>query len=244
MAMPMIMGHEASGTIAQVGEGVTNVQVGDRVAMEPVSMDLLAEYALQPSAKAYKMPDAVSFEEGALCEPFAVAVHAVKLAGVTKGNNVLIIGAGPIGLLSLVAAKAYDPARVVVADVKQGRLETCKEYGADALVNTEGMDSEKAAAACVAMFDGKPIDIVIDAAGHPSTVETACIAVKPLGVVQMVGIATMKGEFNYLRFLMKESVFCVLLGLLRFQTNIHHVLLESISAEPLPTEKTTPRPSL
>lgn len=169
-------------------------------------MDLLAEFHLHPAEKAYKMSDKVSFEEGALCEPFAVSLHAVRLAGVKAGDNVLIIGAGPIGLLALIAAKAYDPARVVVADVKKGRLEISGQFGADALVDTSGIDSAKAAEKCVAAFDGKPIDIVIDAAGHASTIDTATIAVKPAGIVQMVGIATISGDFNYMRLVTKEIV--------------------------------------
>ncbi|KAI9030251.1 alcohol dehydrogenase [Hyaloraphidium curvatum] len=203
-AMPFRMGHEASGVVQAVGEGVEGFAVGDRVAVEPMSMDLLAERFLIPATRLHKMADSVSFEEGAMCEPLAVSYRAVNLAGVKEGDNVLVIGAGPIGLLALVAAKARKPARVVVADVKQGRLETAEKFGADGLADTAGLEPAEAAGKCAAAFDGKPIDVVIDAAGHASTVDAACIAVKPRGVVVLVGIATIKGEFNYMRLVQKE----------------------------------------
>lgn len=205
--LPALMGHEASGVVVEVGEGVTSLKAGDRVAMEPVSMDHLADFHIHPQEKAYKMADHVSFEEGALCEPFAVSLHAVRLAGVKAGDNVLIIGAGPIGLLAVIAAKAYDPARVVVADVKKPRLDISAQFGADGLVDTASLNPTEAAAKFTAAFDGKPIDIVIDAAGHAATVESACIAVKPAGVVQLVGIATISGDFNYMRLVTKEIDF-------------------------------------
>lgn len=154
----MIIGHEASGIVRKLGNNVKNLQVGDRVAIEPgVSCRLCdfcktGRYNLCPEMKfcatppydgnlrryyahaadfCFKLPDHVTMEEGALLEPLSVGVHACRKANVALGDNVLILGAGPIGLVTLICAKQMGAAKVMITDLIQSRLDVAKELGAD-----------------------------------------------------------------------------------------------------------------
>nr|KAF6388996.1 sorbitol dehydrogenase [Myotis myotis] len=138
---PMVLGHEASGTVVKVGSLVKHLQQGDRVAIEPGAPREIDEfckigrYNLSPTIFfcatppddgnlcrfykhdanfCYKLPDNVTFEEGALIEPLSVGIHTCRRAGVTLGNKVFVCGAGPIGLVNLLVAKAMGAAQVVV----------------------------------------------------------------------------------------------------------------------------------
>lgn len=159
---PMVLGHESSGVIEAVGSAVTSVKVGDRVAVEPGYPDrydpntmrgkynldpnivfaatpphdgTLARYFVVPEDFVYKLPDHVSFEEGALCEPLAVAIHANKLGETTFGSQVYIFGAGPIGLMIASAAKAYGATEILVIDIVQDKLDLAKKVGATHVYN-------------------------------------------------------------------------------------------------------------
>ncbi|KAI9002860.1 sorbitol dehydrogenase-like protein [Hyaloraphidium curvatum] len=207
--LPMAMGHEASGIVRKLGPGVTDLKVGDKVAIFPdglANMDLLREKYIHPAKRCLKLPEHVSLEEGAMVEPFAVGLRAVKRAGDISGKNVLIIGAGPVGLFTIVGARAMGPKKLVSTDVKAGRLSNAKQFGADATVLAEGLDQAALAAKVAEQFDG-PIDVVIDAAGHPATVDFACDVVKPQGTVVYVGMATHKGDYDYFRHALKEISF-------------------------------------
>lgn len=154
----MIIGHEASGIVKKLGKDVKNLQVGDRVAIEPGVSCRLCEfcktgrYNLCPDMKfcatppydgnlrrfyahaadfCFKLPDHVTMEEGALLEPLSVGVHACRKANVQLGDNVLILGAGPIGLVSLICAKEMGASKVIITDLLQSRLDVAKELGAD-----------------------------------------------------------------------------------------------------------------
>uniref|UniRef100_A0A673MR35 Sorbitol dehydrogenase n=1 Tax=Sinocyclocheilus rhinocerous TaxID=307959 RepID=A0A673MR35_9TELE len=141
LKQPMVLGHEASGRVVKVGSAVTHLNAGDRVAVEPGVPREVDEffksghYNLSPSiffcatppddgnlcryykhnANFYKLPDNVTYEEGALIEPLSVGIHACKRAGVTLGCSVFVCGAGPIGLVSLLAAKAMGASQVIIS---------------------------------------------------------------------------------------------------------------------------------
>jgi (R,R)-butanediol dehydrogenase/meso-butanediol dehydrogenase/diacetyl reductase len=165
---------------------------------------MLAEYSVHPAHLAHKLEDHVTFDEAAMCEPFAISDHAVDRAGVKKGDRVLILGAGPIGQLALVAVKALEPSKVMVTDIRAKRLDLCKQLGADDALDVDGLTPAQVADKARAAF-GEDIDVVIDAAGHGSTLEAGCLAVKEKGVVQMVGIATVKVELNLCGLLFRGS---------------------------------------
>ncbi len=147
---PMILGHEASGIVAEVGEGVEGFAVGDRVAMEPGVPDTssraalagtynvdpavsfwatppvngcLVEEVIHPAAFTYHLPEHISFAEGALMEPLAVGMHAATKARIRPGDTVAVSGAGTIGLLTASAALAGGASRVMISDVSPVKLQ-------------------------------------------------------------------------------------------------------------------------
>ena len=166
--LPFILGHECAGTVTQVGAGVQNVAVGDRVCFEPqitcgvcpecrsgrynLCKDvrfpsvppydgMLRDYAAIPAHLAFKLPDNVSSLEGALIEPLAVGLSAASRGDVTLGQDVVILGAGCIGLLTMMACKARGAGRVIVSDLFSKRLDKALELGADAVIDASTEDT-------------------------------------------------------------------------------------------------------
>lgn len=146
---PMILGHEASGTVTETGADVTSLKVGDRVCMEPGIPDpnsratqlgmynvdpavrfwatppvhgILRPTCTHPEAFTFKLPDNVSFAEAAMVEPLAVGVHAATKARVRPGDIGVVLGAGPIGLVTALSALAAGCARVYVTDLAEPKL--------------------------------------------------------------------------------------------------------------------------
>lgn len=208
---PFILGHECAGEVVEVGSEVTNLKVGDRVCMEPgvpcYKCDLclegkynlcrslhfwatppdqgcLCEYVAHPAAFTFKIPDNMSYVEGALVEPLAVGLHACNRANVRMGDTVAIIGAGCIGLVTLMSAKSMGATKIIVGDVNEKRLEKAAELGA-ITVNTEKEDYVKKV---MELTGGHGADIVIDCAGFTPTFKQAVDAIKYGGVIVMVGL--------------------------------------------------------
>lgn len=133
-AMPSVLGHEGSGVVYAVGQGVENVRPGDRVALEPVSRPrfvggMISRFFTIPASHCYKLSDHISLEEAAFVEPFAVSYHGAARGNVGKGSRVLVLGAGPIGLNAILAAKALGAVWVGVTDINSQRLELAKKAG-------------------------------------------------------------------------------------------------------------------
>lgn len=208
---PFILGHEAAGVVAEVGANVTSLKVGDRVCMEPgvpcmkceeclsghynLCRDVrfwatppydgvLSEYITHPAAFTFKIPDNMSFTEGALVEPLAIGLHACNTGNVKLGQTVLIMGAGCIGLVTLLAAKAYGATQVIVGDVLDKRLDKAAELGAIP-VNTKTGDI---VAKVMELTNGRGADVCIDCAGFSATVDSCLSACKPAGTVVIVGL--------------------------------------------------------
>ncbi len=163
---PVVQGHETSGVVTAVGEGVTSFSIGDKVTPEPqvfcgkcwpcehglynICNELkvigfqqngtACDYFIYPADCLVKIPDGMSFEEGALIEPLSVAVRAVKKAGNIKGLDVLVMGAGPIGNLVAQTARGMGARAVMTADINSFRLEKASECGIDYTVNTTKQD--------------------------------------------------------------------------------------------------------
>ncbi|CAN0348042.1 unnamed protein product, partial [Ectocarpus sp. 13 AM-2016] len=131
----------------------------------------------------------MSLEEGAMCEPVSVGVHACRRAGIaaSPGQKVAILGAGPIGLLSMMVARAFGAAVVVVTDVSDERLKVAKELGADVAVNVKGLSPAEAADKVVGDGGRRP-DACVDCCGFESSVATALAAAKSGGKVCLVGM--------------------------------------------------------
>lgn len=213
VSFPFILGHECSGIITEVGPGVENLQVGDRVALEPgvpcgqceyclsgkynlcpevrffatpPFQGCLMDYVVHPAQFTFKLPDSLSFEEGALVEPMAIGINAALTGGVKLGDTVLIFGAGCIGLVSLLASKAYGATKVLVVDVVEKRLELAQRLGAE----TINAKKDDVMASVLEYTEGKGCDVVIDCAGTNVTLSQSVEVAKAGGTVIWVGMAS------------------------------------------------------
>ncbi|XP_078703550.1 sorbitol dehydrogenase-like [Branchiostoma floridae x Branchiostoma belcheri] len=227
---PMVLGHEASGTVCQLGEGVTHLNIGDRVAIEPgipcrqcvackggkynLCPDVkfcatppvdgsLCRYYVHPADLCFKLPDNVSYEEGALLEPLSVAVHACRRSGVTIGSNVLVCGAGPIGLVCLLAAKAMGAAKVVITDIDAKRLECARQMGADVTVDVTSRDGRAVADQVVQELGCQP-DVTIECSGAEPSIHAGIYATQPGGVLMIVGCGRQLATIPLLDAALKE----------------------------------------
>ena len=143
-----------------------------------------AEFVTVPARIAYRLPDALSFPEAAMLEAVSVALHGVAVSGLAKGDSVLVIGAGMIGLLLLQAARAAGADRVFVADVDSSRLELASELGAHETFLTSGVGLAKEIAA---RTGGEGVHVVLEAVGREETIATGIDCVRKGGTVTLVG---------------------------------------------------------
>ena len=152
---PMALGHEMSGEIAELGSNVSGCSIGERVVADPLiscgtcyncrrglphicktlalfgvdGHGSFAEYVKVAADKLYRIPDTLSFEEAALFEPLAVAVHAIRRSRIAAGDTALVVGGGPIGILIAMAAEIAGARTVVVSEIQESRLTLLREYG-------------------------------------------------------------------------------------------------------------------
>lgn len=208
---PMILGHEVAGVVAEVGANVTTLKVGDRVALEPgvpcrrceacktgrynLCPDVrffatppingaLSDFAVSPADFAYKIPDTLSLDAAALIEPLSVGIHACRRGNLMAGQSVLIAGAGPIGLTSLMAAKASGATEIFISDVREHRLELARKLGA-----THAFDAREDAAKLVRdATNGRGVDLAIECAGAEAAFVSCLEAAKSGGTIVVVGL--------------------------------------------------------
>jgi len=212
---PMILGHESSGQVVAVGEKVTHLQPGDRITMEPgvpcrmcvhcktgrynMCPDIifmatppydgsLSNYITHPADFCFKLPDHVSYDEGAMCEPLSVGVHAVTRARISLGQSVLITGSGPIGLMSVMAAKAAGAGVIIVSDIKAERLVVAKQVGATHILDLSSISAGDVLSKIFEMVGPGGVDAVIECSGAQSAITTAIRAACNGGVVVLVGL--------------------------------------------------------
>ena len=209
--VPLILGHEFVGRIAELGEGVTNFKVGERVtglgywycgecyyckrAMYNICVNAgftgltaegcMAEYVVIPSYAAYKLPDSVSDELGALVEPLAVALHAVRQGNVRPGDTVAIVGSGTIGLCVLLAARAAGATDIYVVDKVKRRGELALATGATAFISPEDEDPEQRVKD---LTDGLGADVSFECVGIQATAQLAQKLARSGGNIVIVGV--------------------------------------------------------
>ena len=140
----------------------------------------MGEYIVVPEKTVVKLADNVSYEEGALIEPIANGVYAVRRANITHDSTIAIIGCGPIGLGDLIGAKLYDPKLIVMADISDINLKMAREFGCEHVVNSREQDLEKVV---MELTDGVGVDMVFLGFGDAPTIEQACRIVRRGGVV-------------------------------------------------------------
>ncbi|HTO29796.1 MAG TPA: NAD(P)-dependent alcohol dehydrogenase [Pararhizobium sp.] len=217
---PMVLGHEAAGTVVEVGGNVQGLAVGDRVCMEPgipnlssrasklgiynVDPDVrfwatppihgvLTPYVVHPAAFTYKLPDNVSFAEGAMVEPFAIGMQAAARARISPGDVAVVVGCGPIGIMVALAALAGGCACVYVSDFSAEKLAIAGRYPGIIPVNIGGQDLNDAVQAGTA---GWGADIVFEASGSAKAYSGLFDLVRPGGAVVLVGLPVQPVSFD------------------------------------------------
>lgn len=225
-----ILGHECAGIVVETGSQVKKLKVGDRVALEPgqtcgqckycksgkynlcPDVEFLAtppyhgcltNYIAYPENMAFKLPENVSSKEGALIEPLAVGLHAASQGKVKLGNSVTILGAGCIGLVTLLACKAYGATDITVVDVIEKRLEYALKLGATRVINAKKEDTVET---MNQITSNEGTDIVIETAGSQFTIKQTPYLVSRGGTVVLVGMAPEDIiEFNFAKIMAKEA---------------------------------------
>jgi L-iditol 2-dehydrogenase len=150
-----------------------------------------AEYIAVPERILYRLPEAMSFPEAAMLEAVSVALHAVHVTGDVKGQTVLVIGAGMIGLLTMQAARAVGAARVMIADIDATRLNLARSLGNDGVFNLSGGELTQE---ILQQTGGVGSDVVLEAVGRNETIATAIDSVRKGGTVTLIGNITPKVE--------------------------------------------------
>ncbi|KAH6915966.1 L-arabinitol 4-dehydrogenase [Coprinopsis sp. MPI-PUGE-AT-0042] len=227
-------GHESAGEIVEVGEGVTEWKAGDRVAIEagvpcsqpscdpcrtgrynacpdvvffstPPFHGTLTRWHLHPAQWCHRIPDHMSYEEGSLCEPLAVALAGIERAGLRLGDPTLVCGAGPIGLVSLLSAKAAGAEPIVITDLFQSRLDFAKKLVPSVrtvLIDTKLSAQEQSkkikAAAEV------PVRVVLECTGAESSIATAIYSTEFGGKVFVIGVGKSELTFPFMHLSANE----------------------------------------
>ena len=217
---PMTMGHEFSGQIVKLGSKVKSFDLGARVIVQPLNFcgkciycqqgntnmcingklfgvmavdGAMAEYLAVPEKLLFKLPEKCSYEIGAMAEPFAVAYGAVKKAGDLKDKNVLIVGAGTIGLCILQVVKLQNPKLIVVSDLSDDRLKVATELGASKTINPTNQDYLE----LVKIFtDENMIDVSFEAVGITAAANQSLQVLRKMGTSIWVGNSAREIEIN------------------------------------------------
>lgn len=217
---PVVLGHEFSGEIIEVGEGVEHLTVGQRIAVEPTLRDGtclgcrggnpqvcdvigfhglsgggggMSERTVIPAYMAQPLPDSVSSELGALVEPLSVAFHAVRKAGVRPGDTALVVGAGPIGLATLMCLRTAGAKVVAVSEVATARKQLAADFGADVVIDPT---SEDLAARVAEVTGGVGFDVTFETGGVQATFDAAVASVRKHGTILNLAIWEEPVAFN------------------------------------------------
>lgn len=213
-----VLGHEWSGTIAQAGPGVEALKVGDHVSMGGIPKSMVPEglvlkpdfsnmfemhpvahaggysdYLLYEAGAVLKVPDGVSLKEAALSDTLGIGIMAVHKTKVKIGSSVLIIGAGPIGLTTLLSVRLAGAGQVVVTEMVEKRKQMALSMGADLILDPTEVNIE---GEVLKLTGGLGFDIVMESAGVPTTIQQAVNTVKRSGMVGMVGVSFKTAEIN------------------------------------------------
>ncbi|MDZ7756499.1 2,3-butanediol dehydrogenase [Rhodohalobacter sp.] len=224
---PIIMGHEFAGEVVEIGEKVTKLKPGDRVAIEPIyapnkdgeytdhlynlSPKLgfhglsgggggFSEYTVVGEHMAHKMPDDLSFEQGALVEPAAVGLHAVRQSNLKAGDTAAVFGAGPIGLMVIDALKAAGASKIYVSEISEARLKKAEQMGAVVIDSSKSDPVEK----INEMTDGG-VDVSFEVTGIEKVLQQGIHATRAGGEIIVVSIWEDSAAINFNDIVIKEK---------------------------------------
>lgn len=255
--LPQVFGHEFSGTVVEVGEGVTGHVEGDRVAVWPLHHcgkcpacvnglyngcqklacqgvsspgGGMSEYTLVEADKLFTLPDPVDLRMGALVEPMATAWHAVARSGVKPGQTALIVGAGPIGIGLWFALKARGVDRIVVSEPIEHRRSLIADVGAEIVVDAT---PDGLAAAVAAATGGRGVDVAFEAAGVGVAVTQAIANLTPQGVLVIVALHEKEFAFNPTQFVFAENT---IVGSIAYLAEDFRAVIEAMSEGRYTTE--------
>lgn len=232
---PLVLGHESAGIVVRCGNEVKNIKVDDRVAIEPgvpcrscgfcqsgkynlcdemrfaatPPVDgTLATYYTVPEDSCFILPPHISIEEGALVEPLSIAVHCIRLASLTVGQTVLVMGAGPIGLLCCAVAKAFGASVVIATDIVDSRLQFAQTYAATHTYKMkQQLPDENARCIMSSCAISGGADVVIDATGVESCIGCGIFAMKKGGIFIQAGLGAADIVFPVGQLCSKEGVY-------------------------------------
>lgn len=223
---PRIIGHEVVGEVAEVGAGVTGLQKGDRVVMDPViscgecyacrvsrqnvcrnlrvrgvhAEGGFMEYLMLPVWSVHKFSKDIPWEEAVLIEPFTIAAQALSRGRVTSDDTLVIFGAGPIGLVTMQRAKSLG-ARVAIIDIVDERLKFAKDLGADLVINPQQEDVMQKVAS---FTEGEGPSVIVEAVGIPRLLEQAVEMASPAGRIVNLGFSSQPSQIAELPITKKE----------------------------------------
>lgn len=228
---PQILGHEFGGVVEAVGDGVTNVKAGDRVSIQPLIMPRAGDYfaerglfhlspqlalaglswawgGMAEAAMVYdynvqKIPDSLSDEEAALVEPAAVAVYSCDRGGVRAGSSVLVTGAGPIGLLTLLAARAAGAGPLFLSDLNDARLAFAKNAVPE-LITLNPKRDNVGDAVRAATEGGVGCDVALECVGNEHALKACLDAVRKQGVVVQTGLHPHENPLDWFQVTFKD----------------------------------------
>ncbi len=228
VAEPMVLGHEASGIVTEVGSGVTHLKIGSRVCFEPGIPDwssdesrqgyynldpgvrfwatppihgCLRESVVHPAALTYELPASLSMEEGALVEPVAIGIHAAEAAGISPGDCALVLGCGTIGLVTAISALAAGCSRVVITDVLKEKLAVTRFYeNLIPVVADDGLLREKKAE----ITGNRGFDVVFDATGNARAIAQGIEHIASHGRLVLIGMPPAPVPIDIVLLQMKE----------------------------------------
>lgn len=262
---PIILGHEAAGEIVAVGSEVRHLKAGQRVTIEPGVTCGRCEYCksgrynLCPNVRflatppydgafceyiairadfLYPIPDSMSYEKAALIEPLSVGLHAVSRGGLKTGETVVIMGMGPIGMMTLLAAKAAGAGRVIGVDLERFRLERALQMGADGVVNLREEDGMEA---ILRLTGGRKADLAIETAGNGKAAQASLQAVRRGGRVVLVGLPQEEATPLNIPYIVDNEI--DIRGVFRYHntypTGVAVMSAENLNLDPVITDRMT-----
>lgn len=248
--LPLTLGHEFSGIVEEVGEGVDDMKKGDRVCVQPIIYDGdcrsckrglvnccdnngfvglsgwgggLCESTVVPRSCVKKLPDNVSLEVGALVEPLSVGWHSVDISPFKSGDSALILGGGPIGLAVIQALKSRGCSNIIVSEVSGKRREFATQFGAHATIDPI---NEDVVDRVLSLTGGLGVDVAYDAAGVQPAVDTAFLSLKARGTLVNIAVWDKRATLQMNELVFRERGY---MGVATFALGDFEAVIDAIS---------------